>query len=103
MIIEAMALACKVDLESFGGITVKIDDMKTLLEQDTALYDQLEDSYNFKTYDGARGLDTYDRDYVFDAFAKFIGGEHWPCYMDTGTEYSDNFTKLLIKYEEESV
>lgn len=100
MIINAMALACKVDLESFGGVEVKLDDMKIMLENDKELYDMLEDAYEFGKYDGSRGLDTYERDYVFDSFAKFIGGEQgWPCNMDRGTEYSDNFVKLLIKYE----
>lgn len=98
MIIDAMALACQVDLNSFGGLDVRIEDLKTILEADKDLYAQLEDSYDFKSYNGNHGLDTYDRDYVFDAFAKFIGGEYWPCNMDTGTEYHDTFTKLLQAY-----
>lgn len=100
MIIDAMATACRVDLETFGGIQVNLDDLKTILNQDTALYKQLDESYNFETYNGEHGLDTYDRDYVFDAFAKFIGGDYWPCNMDHGTKYAAEFTKLLAKYSE---
>lgn len=100
MIPDSMAIACQVDLSSFGGIDVRLDDIKTILTQDRDLYEQLDDSYNFETYDGKHGLDTYDRGYVFDAFARFIGGEYWPCNMDTGTDYSEKFTNLLKNYLE---
>lgn len=98
MIVENMAKACQFDLNRLSGVEVDLTDIKTILSFDKDLYDQLYESYDFSTYDGSRGLDTYDRGYVMDAFAKFIGSDYWPCNGEHGSEYEQKFIEQLIKY-----
>lgn len=98
MINDNMAKACQYDLNRLSGVDVDLVDIKTILSTDKFLYDLLNESYDFSTYDGSRGLDTYDRGYVMDAFAQFIGGDYWPCNGEHGSDREQNFIELLIKY-----
>ncbi len=98
MINEFMIETCKHEIASWAGINITDQDMKTILEGDTELVELLIEFYTFDKE--VFSLDTADRDYLFDGFARFIGGTHWPCYGEDGSDYSKNFTNLLVAYEE---
>jgi hypothetical protein len=43
------------------------------------------------------GLDTMDRDLLYDIIARAMGCAHWPLHMDS-QEYSDAFFKTLKEH-----
>lgn len=90
-ITDWMVRACRNEIaDKLDGLTVSDEDMRSIIAGDVELRRCLLTSYSKgdKGGDHTRGLDTYDREYLLEAFATFIGSnEGWPMAMADEEEH----------------
>ncbi len=92
---RGMVQLCVNDLSDWGGITMSFDQVKEIVDKEEPLVEYLLKYYVSVEDDTKHGLDTADRDLLFDSFARNIAEcSHWPLYRDT-PEYSADFVKAV--------
>lgn len=81
LITDVMVDSCLIDLEDFAGIKMTKVQMRDLLSDQDPFVATLVGYYGKETV--ASGLDTQDRDELFDIFAKkILGRAGWPMIRD---------------------
>ena len=81
LITDVMVQNCQIDLNDWGGITMTEAQIRDLLSDQDPFVATLVAYYNKDT--DAHGLDTQDRDTLFDIVAiKLLGRTHWPLNRD---------------------
>lgn len=85
------------DLEGWGGVSASDTQIEAILDLvDPLVLEELSDPYYSRPPNHGYGLDTMERDYLFDAVAEYVGGTHWPLNMEHNTEYGKGFPNLLL-------
>jgi len=92
MLNEVALNACLYDLDDAGITPPTPQAARAILEKDSGFVADLNQYY---TKSGNYGLDTADRDIMFDLIAKHFTSQHWPLNMD-GEEASKQFRLKLI-------
>lgn len=89
---------CQREAERCLSISITEDEMNTILQDSSNSLKSTLDEWGYEEDDC--GLDTADRDVLFDAIAKFMGFTHWPMNFEYDTEYSIDFRDALMKKSE---
>ena len=85
------------DLINWVGLSATDDQLREIVSLCEPFFHECLDDEGYKREPRfGYGLDTMERDYFFDGVAKYVGGTHWPLNMESGSEYSKNFPKMLI-------
>lgn len=99
IVTDWMVRACRNEIaDKLDGLTVSNEDMRAIIAGDVELRRCLLTSYSEGDSGGdhTHGLDTYDREYLLEAFATFIGSnEGWPIMM--ADEEERDFFLTLVK------
>ncbi len=82
------------DLAESSIDTALIEAIKLRVEADEEYCKDMNEIYS--EVQDPRGLDTMDRDILYDFVAMELGFKHWPLYMDS-EEYTNQFYKALEK------
>ncbi len=98
MITDGMVQCCINDLASWGGIRMSQEQGRALIEKDPEIVGFLVAYYAKAEANDNAGLDTADRDILFDTFAReILGRPGWPMYKDAGTENSETFADAIVQ------
>jgi hypothetical protein len=92
---DGMVRLCTNEIKNLINIIVSDQTMREIIASDRELRQQLLAFYSDVPADTTGGLDTFERDYLCEAFASFIGSnEGWPVNMATEEE-TDFFLELV--------
>jgi len=89
---------CRVDLREKAGVLMSRIQVRDMLRgKDQHRFCQmLLRGYPDAVVDADHGLDTYERDYLFDIFAERIANvSHWPMFMDD-KEFNEKFLEGIV-------
>lgn len=93
---QGMIERCIREITRKSGVVLSSDQAKSLIETDQELVDALIELYPDRPGNEDGGLDTYERDWLFDNFAKYVGQDHWPMFGDD-PEYQKQFVDAVCQ------
>lgn len=96
IVTEAMIQNCQTDLNDWGGIKMSPEQIRDMISDQTDFVATLLTYYKDED---TFGLDTQDRDTLFDIVAiKILGRTHWPLNMENdASSLADDIRRAVLQ------